>query len=108
MGSLHKIQIDFGVTFQDLAKKTPRNNMRTYSGCRKFGPIEGYIPFDEKIFVDDFFMLNICRAHRIARDEETKEIFSQHPNWLPGFVGLKSALNKTGTEVPTWCANYPD
>jgi hypothetical protein len=104
----YRLQRDFGVTFQDLAEKTPRNNMRTYSGCRKFGPIEGYIPFDEKIIVDDFFMLNICRAHRIARDDETKEIFSQHPNWLPGFVGLKSARNKTGTEVPTWCANYTD
>ncbi len=97
----YRLQRDFGVSFQDLAEKTPRNNLRSYTGCRGFGP-------SEKIVVDDFFMLNICRAHRIARDEETKEIFSQNPNWLPGFVGLKSALNKRGTEVPTWCANYID
>jgi hypothetical protein len=97
----YRLQRDFGVSFQDLATKTPQNNLRSFSGCRGFRP-------NEKIVVDDFFMLNICRAHRIARDEETEQIFAQQPNWLPGFRGYKSSQNKTGTEVPNWCANYRD
>ena len=87
----YRLKKDYGVTFAQLAASASGNNFNNFSGCRNFKE-------NEKVDVDDFFMLNLCRAHRIARDSKTRSIYDHNPAWLPGLL--------QNTHVPDWCDDY--
>lgn len=81
----YRLQRDYNVTYNDLQKQINSTDTTLKSEFRK----------------------NVCRAQKIARDQETYKLANDNLKWFPGYKWINTTTEPWDVPpAPTWCDPY--